>query len=142
MRQWPVGRIVATGAVLIILGLVANAVANSRAEKRWLMSFGADPDDPATFFTGRVHAGMSLKQVAAMMPGPTRIERYIVPTVGDSSLLERYIYRLATTDWPVDVYYDRRGEVVDLYFADNPNVARSLRSMSADEAAAWAGRTK
>jgi hypothetical protein len=76
-----------------------------------------------------------------MMPPATRIEQYVVHDAGgDSALLERYVYPLVITDWPVDVYYDGHNKVEDFYAGDNPRLGPAPRRLTASEAAKW-GRT-
>jgi hypothetical protein len=134
-------RLIGSLVLLVLAGSAASWFADSCAQRRWLLSFGADPDaHPYVFFATRIHDGMTPKQVTGVMPHPTRVDHYVVQVAdGDSALLERYVYRLVTSDWPVDVYYDQRAQVFDFYAGDNPGLGQSPRPLSAREASMWGG---
>jgi hypothetical protein len=77
---------------------------------------------------------MSASAVGANMPKPDQLEFYLAPVAGaaDSTLVARYVYRLATTDWPVDIYYGPSREVADLWAADNPSLSSARRLTEAE----------
>jgi hypothetical protein len=92
-----------------------------------------------TFFAARAPLGATPAQVAAAMPRPAVVERYVAPTSGgpDSTLLERFIYRRGLGSWPVHVYYVRGGGVVDVYAQDGWPSLRGARRVTAAEAEGW-----
>jgi len=122
-----------------VLGGVAVDLADARAQQRWLQAFGANPEaHPYAFFATKVYKGMSRPEVERAMPRPTRIERFVVRTAdGESALLERYVYHLVIRDWPVDVYYNGQGRVMDFYAGDNPGLGVSPGRLTPGEAELW-----
>jgi hypothetical protein len=92
---------------------------------------------PTHYFAARVRHGMSPEQVAATLPPPTRIERFIAPRAGaDSVLLERYVYRRGLGRWDAHISYARGGGVVDVRAQDAPGLD-GAREVTAAEAEAW-----
>ncbi len=94
---------------------------------------------PQAYFAARARPGSVPAAVAAAMPRPAAIERYITPVTGgsDSMLVERYVYRAGLGTWPVDVYYVRGGGVVGLYAQDQRPSLRGARPVTAADAERW-----
>ena len=134
MRRVAIISALATGT------LAAAWVGYRKAGEAALRSTGyihARDTNPDQYFGRRARVGMIPDSVAAAMPRPTSIERYLIEIAGgDSMYVERYIYRRGIGQWPVDVYYDRSGRVLDLYAWDHASLKRGRR-VSEDEARAW-----
>jgi hypothetical protein len=131
-RWWPS----IVGALLVLAVLWGNYWLNARALRQRLAVMGGSPGDaPLQVVNQYVREGMAASAVTANMPKPDRLEFYLIRIAGtaDSLLVTRYIYRLATTDWPVDIYYGARGLVVDVWAADNPSLV-SARRLTKSEA--------
>ena len=121
------------------LALFGACFAKSAMDAAALSGAGYVPEvgSPTRYFATRARDGMSPEQVAAALPPPTRIERFIAPQAGgDSVLLERYVYTRGFGRWDADIYYGRRGGVVDVYGQDAPGL-RGARPVTAAEASAW-----
>lgn len=104
-----------------------------------LSTSGYKPEvgSPTRYFASRARDGMSPEQVAAALPRPARIERFIAPQPGaDSVLLERYVYTSGIGRWDADIYYERGGGVVDVHGQDAPALT-GARPVTAAEADAW-----
>jgi hypothetical protein len=123
------------GALLALAVLWGNYWLNARALRERLVSMGGSTDDvPLQVVNQYVREGMTASAVTANMPKPDRLEFYIIPIAGtaDSMLVARYVYRLATRAWSVDIYYGPSGEVADLWAADNPSLASARRLTEAE----------
>ena len=104
-----------------------------------LSTSGYKPEvgSPTRYFSTRARDGMSPEQVAAALPSPTRIERFIAPQAGaDSVLVERYVYTSGIGRWDADIHYERGGGVVDVHAQDAPALV-GARPVTAAEANAW-----
>lgn len=95
---------------------------------------------PTRYLAAVARAGMSPAQVAAALPPPTRIERFIAPRAGgDSVLVERYVYTRGVGRWDADIYYGQGGGVSEVYAQDAPELG-AARAVTAAEADAWRHR--
>jgi hypothetical protein len=124
------------------LALFGGCFAKSAMDAAALSSSGYKPEvgSPTRYFAALARPGMSPAQVAAALPAPARVERFIAPRPrADSVLLERYVYTKALGRWEADIYYARDGGVTDVYAQDAPAL-RGARSVTAAEAEAWWNR--
>ena len=113
--------------------------AKSAMDAAALSAAGYAPEigSPTRYFAGRARAGMLPEQVAAALPPPTRIERFVAPQAGrDSVLIERYVYTSGIGRWDAYIYYERGGGVVDVQAQDEPAL-EGARPVTAAEADAW-----
>lgn len=103
--------------------------------------YAPEVGSPTRYFAARARAGMLPEQVAAALPPPTRIERFIAPQAGrDSVLLERYVYTSGIGRWDASIYYERGGGVVDVDAQDEA-APGGARPVTAAEADAWRRRS-
>ena len=124
------------------LALFGACFAKNAMDAAALSGAGYVPEvgSPTRYFAAHARAGMSPEQVAAALPPPTRIERFIAPRAGrDSVLLERYVYTRGIGRWEADIYYGRRAGVIDVYAQDAPGLD-GARPVTAAEADAWRHR--
>lgn len=129
--------------VAAALALFGAWFAKSAMDAAALSAAGYAPEvgSPTRYFAARARAGMSPEQVAAALPPPTRIERFIAPRAGgDSVLLERYVYTRGIGRWDADIHYERGGGVVDVHAQDAPALD-GARPVTAAEADAWRRRS-
>jgi hypothetical protein len=130
-RAWAIAALPVLAVGTCYAGSRLDAVALARA------GYTSGSGSPTEFFGARATEGLTPAQVAQRMPTPAEVERYVAPTSnGDSTLLERYIYRFGPGSWPVYIYYRRGGGVVDVYAQDVPSMA-GTRRVSAAEAEQW-----
>jgi hypothetical protein len=130
-RTWLIAALPLLAVGTCYAGARLDAAALSRAGYR------SASGSPTEFFAARATEGLTPAEVARRMPAPAQVERYVAPTSdGDSTLLERYIYRFGPGSWPVYIYYRRGGGVVDVYAQDVPSMA-GTRRVSATEAEQW-----
>jgi hypothetical protein len=117
-----------------VLWGIADYWLNARALRQRLVAMGGGPDDaPLHVVKQYVREGLTASAVTLNMPKPDRVEFYFAPVAGaDSVLVTHYVYRLATRDWPVDIYYGSGGSVADLWAADNPSLASARRLSEAE----------
>ena len=102
--------------------------------------YAPEVGSPTRYLTIHVRPGMVPEQVAAALPAPTRIERFVVPRAGgDSVLLERYVYARGFGRWDADIHYARGGGVVEVHGQGAPAPA-GARPVTAAEADAWRQR--
>jgi len=121
------------------LALFGACFTKSGMDAAALSSAGYRPEvgSPTRYFASLARDGMSPAQVAAALPRPARIERFVAPRAGaDSVLLERYVYTSGIGRWDADIYYERGGGVVDVHAQDAPGVA-GARPVTSAEADAW-----
>lgn len=121
------------------LALFGAWFAKSAMDAAALSGAGYAPEvgSPTRYFAAHARDSMSPAQVAAALPPPTRIERFIAPRAGaDSVLLERYVYTRGLGRWEADIYYGRSDGVIDVYAQDAPD-PRGARPVTAAEADAW-----
>ncbi len=121
------------------LALFGGCFAKNAMDAAALSSAGYSPEvgSPTRYFSGHARTGMTPEQVAAALPAPTRIERFVAPRPGaDSVLLERYVYTSGIGRWNADIHYERGGGVVGVHAEDAPGLD-GARPVTAAEAEAW-----
>lgn len=121
------------------LALFGACFAKTAMDAAALSAAGYVPEigPPTRHFAARARDGMSPEEVAAALPPPTRVERFIAPRAGeDSVLLERYVYTRGIGRWDADIYYRRGGGVIDVYAEDAPGLG-GARPVTAAQADAW-----
>ena len=138
-------RRVALAALLCLAMLFALWLGYAKVNEAALRTSGYDKardGNPDSYFDQFAKRGLSPESVAAAMPHPAEVQRYVVPVAGsDSMLVERYMYRRGVGSWPVDVYYGLDREVRDLYAWDHASLQGGRRVNEA-EARAWPARLR
>jgi hypothetical protein len=87
---------------------------------------------------GGLDAFFRARAVAGRMPRASRMDWYVTfDSGGDSSLLELYWYGPVGARWPVHVYRDRGGGVLDVYAQDQWPGLSGARKLGVTEASAW-----
>ena len=123
---------------LVVLAALLKIAANSAALSA--TGFRRDRGESVQeYFDTCIRRGAQPQQVAQCMPKGASVDRFISRTVdNDSVLLERYTYRAyAIGSWPVQIYYDRGGGVVDSYAQDSWPSINKARPVNASEAYQW-----